>query len=552
MGTSKNGYELLNDMSPPQKCCAICAGSCCCFLLSLIGFLVWFLHGAPGGRYLPIGANGLNLGFASDMISLKTTADYTQSWCDGDVATCTTKVNFPGQDTTSYMDWETVWSMGAQYPQKEWSGEWWRGNELGFIINNPKFWSGLQAMSPMSIALGILPSQHAQIRPIMEDMWDIGTDATQEKYKNAQRVVDGAIRTFLQDRTEIDIQTDITILVHKILNKLGLKRDISEEYAAEFVAVQGRVVALGTLSQLIPTPFVRVALSGLVEEATKFVAEYIPLIQELYGEELGHRSCQPSENCTVQAAHATFDALYAAGGLSVPSGISTGLATLYSTDASNPFAAKEYAKNESLNFFWEALRYFPPVVGFPHWTTRPTCAGSTPEATAALNKPDGKSEACPLGSNNFFTGYPDVNQYAGGVRAVPNLAIAQRDPRKWGPDAASFRIRPLQDYSENSVGFAEMAVDSSVAGGAMNRVCPGKQLALMIGESFFRQFNRDEWEPSTEGIAFTGVTPFIDEFKLQKKGSRVGAIDEEAVGNGMASVGLGTEPRSDAQENMFT
>jgi len=132
---------------------------------------------------------------------------------------------------------------------------------------------------------------------------------------------------------------------------------------------------------------------------------------------------------------------------------------------------------------------------------------------------DGKIGTCTLGPTISSTGYPEVNQYQGGVRHVPNLALAMQDPAKWGSNAADFVIRPLEEYANNSVGFAEMAVNNDVAGGTMNRVCPGKDLALLIGSTFFTMFDKSKWQ-TLDSIAFKGVTPFMKGgFKLTRSDS---------------------------------
>jgi len=482
----------------------------------LLLFVVWVAMGVPGGRWIPVGANSVALGYAVDMISLlfsKGVPGYPDAWCGGssveDLASCTTKKNFPGPATTSYMDWDQVWKIGSQYPAKEWSGEWWRGNELGFIINNPKFWSNL-GIDPLSIALGIAPKEHAAVRPTMEDMWTL--EKMDKKRQDAvEKIVRRRVRDFFKQDT-FSVPTDVTILVHQILNEVGLKRNVSYEYSETFVALQSQVVAMGTVSQLLPSVFYGL-LNSISEGVQGYVQEYIPLIEALYGEKLAKEDCGPSKNCTVQAAAATWDALYAAGGLSVPGTISTGLGLLYSTSGSNPAPNVAYTKEEAAQFYWENIRYFPPVVGFPHWKTRPTCAGSSAEETAKLNKPNGSAEACPLGNPGFFSGYPDVNQYMGGVREVPNLALAMWDPRKWGDDSDKFVLRPLDDYDNFSVGFAEMAVDNEVADGRMNRICPGRGLALMIGTTFFEEFNQSDWK-TPDSISWTSTTPFVGSFTL--------------------------------------
>jgi hypothetical protein len=440
------------------------------------------------------------------MLSLLRAGGYADSWCDGEVAGCTVKDNFPGDGTTSIMGWDNVWQMGSEYPEKEWSGEWWRGNELGYIINNPKFWSA-NGIDPLSILLGATPSQHAAVRPTLEKIF-----AKEVEMDNILRTT---IQAFFASQRTIS-PNDVTVLVHQILYKHVFKRDVSWERAQDFVQLQATVVQLGIVSQAFPSMVSGIFLDQYSTKVGRYVAEFVALLDPLYARELEGENCAPSQNCTVQLASAVWDALYAAGGLSVPATINTALGVLFSKDESNPFKAATYKKEDALSFYWESIRYFPPVIGMPHWTTRPTCAGSTPEATAALNKPDGKTEPCLLSGNSIFTGYPAVNQFAGGVRVVPNLALAMQDPAKWGASASKFVLRNLSEYRSKSVAFAEMAVNNTVASGRMNRVCPGKELALEIGKVFFEEFDKDLWT-SSESITFTRATPFVSSFTLHTK-----------------------------------
>lgn len=152
-----------------------------------------------------------------------------------------------------------------------------------------------------------------------------------------------------------------------------------------------------------------------------------------------------------------------------------------------------YTPEEALAMHWETIRVFPPVVVFPYWDPRPTCFGLSAEETAKLSAPHGQTAPCPLGEEDPNTGYPRVNQYSGGRRWLPNVAMAQLDPDIWGEDSLKFRKRPLELYENYSVGFAEPAVDYSTAKGGMNRACPGKRLALLMGSTFLRHFNKAEW-----------------------------------------------------------
>jgi len=99
---------------------------------------------------------------------------------------------------------------------------------------------------------------------------------------------------------------------------------------------------------------------------------------------------------------------------------------------------------------------------------------------------------------------------------VLNLALAQRDSRRWGDDASEFKIRSLSEYIKKSVGFAEMARDDKVAEGRVNQHCPGKDLALMIGEAFFKAFNKTDWKVEGEptAIEFAAGPSYFSAFEL--------------------------------------
>merc|ERR1719401_2008618 len=259
-------------------------------------------------------------------------------------------------------------------------------------------------------------------------------------------------------------------------------------------------------------------MRGIRDGVTDYVQKYTEISQRLFPE-LGKHSCAPTRDCFLQMGTAVWDTISAAGGLSVPSTIGTGLAVLFSTAKNNPFPSGSYQKGQALNFYWEHVRYFAPVVGFPHWQKRPTCEGQTKQQTQRLQQPNGKYKACPKGQDSWWTGYPPINQYQGGIRVVPALALAQRDPRKWGEDANTFKIRSTSTYIKNSVGFAEMAEDPTVQGGKNDRSCPGKDLGLMIGEAFFKHFDASQWEVdgNPEDILFKSGPAYHDAFTLVKK-----------------------------------
>mmetsp|Transcript_28015 Transcript_28015/g.63664 ORF Transcript_28015/g.63664 Transcript_28015/m.63664 type:complete len:880 (-) Transcript_28015:58-2697(-) len=433
-------------------------------------------------------------------------------------AKCQVKRDFPGPGTKSVMGWECVNNMLKEQPSKEWAGEWWRGNELGYGINNPFFWSS-SGVDPMSHIFGALPSQHAVMRPIMEAMFTLPEpESGDARYALVKGIVEDWVREFLENAKENGLQVvvDLKVLVHQILNHVALGRNVTAEYAAEFVELQSEVSVMQRTSQIMPSSMYSF-LDPMREKIDKYIDEYAPLIEAKYGAQLAGKDCSPSDSCARQAASMLFDTFYSIGGLSVPSTISTGIAILFSSHYTNPARKIKVPPEQAEAFYWENVRYFPPSIGFPHWERRPTCANLTEEATGALQQPDGKSQACPLGSIDEWTGFPTVNQAEGGERVVPNIGLAQSDPAKWGPDAHDFKLRSLDEYTRKSLGFAEGAVDFDVAGGAMNRNCPGKDLALLIGTTFFKMFDASEWAVPRTTIEFGDGPVFVTDFILSSK-----------------------------------
>lgn len=469
-----------------------------------------------------VGVNRVPIGYAIDMLTIAARGGdhgietYSQIFCGGHMANCPPKHNFPGPNTTSYMEWQTVWDMGAQYPEKLWSGEWWRGAELGLLIQAPFFWSyGKTRTDPIGLSLAMTPSQHWVVRPIVDALF-----ATPGKwtwaYRSQEKTITDMINRFFKDRAaagSLKVPADLKAFQFQLLNKISFDRDVPWEYAEEFAAVQTSMVAFGSIGVLLPEclyPFV----ANTRDQYGKLIEDLIPFVQSKFGRTLDKEDCSPSRSCVVQAATAIIDAFTLAGGLSVPTNLATGLALVYSTSDGNPYPERKIPRGKELEFYWENIRFFAPVVGFPHWKKRPTCEGLSEQETVDLNNKNGKQQACPKGQQNWWTGYPNMNQYQQGIRETPNLAMAQRDPKVWGKDANQFVVRELRVYKK-SVGFAEMAKNDKVAGGRMNRNCPGKTLALTIGTTFFERFNTDEWSAAEpDKIQFKSGPEWFTEFEL--------------------------------------
>lgn len=469
------------------------------------------------------GVNGVPAKYLADMLSF-TGAKFSwlSAFCDGEARGCQDKIGFPGPQTHSQIGWERVRQLGSEMPRKEWSGEWWRGNELGTVINNPYYYYAADAnnnsnLSPLSIALGISPKQHAAIRPIFERAFMLNKN----NFDSVRKYVEHTAAEMLADRKAKGSlnHVDIKIWFHKVINKITFNRHVDDTYCRKFIATQGKFLSTQIISQSIPSVLYGqdpLKLGATRESVKQYVDEYKQLLLEQYADLLEGQDCSPSASCAHQAAYGIFDAFVAAGGVSVPGTIFQSLAVAFSTDPSNPAGKPlSYRTEEADQMIWEAIRIFPPVVVFPYWSPRPTCSGLDPAQTAALNHPNGETAPCPLGAPHKRTGFPEVNQYKGGKRWMPNVAIAQQDPDIWGEDAKIFKLRPLEHYEKYSLGFAEMAVDPNVANGRMNRMCPGRSLALLMGKTFLSMFRPDEWTVNPEEpIKIKTGGPYVGDFPI--------------------------------------
>ncbi|CAL1148681.1 unnamed protein product, partial [Cladocopium goreaui] len=470
---------------------------------------------------LPLGANNVPFGYL-----------VMSSW------SLPSYINLTGIPTSSY-DYQLIVSEGHRMPEKFFSGEWWRGNELGGAVNNPYYWSGVEIW-PMSIGMGITEQQRSAVRKFVEEAFAAPTD---------RGWIRAGLRQFFKERAEageLNVMEDVSIWVHQVLMNTTLNWMVDYAYAKEFVKVQSNFFTYGTVSQVAPKSTYSTLGRFLKMPQTRdaiaaYVRAYLPIVEERWGQKLANADCSPSKSCTVQLASMLLDGLLSTGGHFLPYGIRSGLAVLFSTSSSNPGNGQgELVAGHELEFFWECLRMIPPALGIPYWReTRPTCVGMTAEETQELTEykdsrlgtdfrvSEARQEPMDWSESEMRTnspsrglpascrGYPPVNQWDGGHRYVLGILLGQQDPHVWGEGADStFRVRPLQEYEKLSVGFNEMATNYGVNGGRSNRNCPAKELALLLGKLFFEEFDVSAWEAKEANIhidsrgAASRVQPF--------------------------------------------
>eukprot|EP00933_Yihiella_yeosuensis_P032664 TRINITY_DN26284_c0_g1_i1.p1 TRINITY_DN26284_c0_g1~~TRINITY_DN26284_c0_g1_i1.p1 ORF type:complete len:919 (+),score=164.78 TRINITY_DN26284_c0_g1_i1:322-2757(+) len=182
-------------------------------------------------------------------------------------------------------------------------------------------------------------------------------------------------------------------------------------------------------------------------EKAKWLERYKPALKK----HLPKETANISEEQLTTLASAVMDALLFAGGQSVPSVLQYALTIPYSKWGEENLPGDFCLCDLSTlpNYLWEVIRRFCPVSGFV-FTDR--SFGNDPEKM------------------NFLC-----------------LQMAQRDPKVWGPDAGSFRLRSIAEYHMKSVGFAEPALAPGLAS-PNARACPARDLAFAMSLAFMREF----------------------------------------------------------------
>lgn len=480
------------------------------------------------------GNMGIPLGYSKDLTlqAVSKNQSWTTLFCGPGKNHCADKSGWPGPSVHVSGNHDAVTAIGKLLPSKIWDGIWWRGNELALWIISPVLFYHTDAhdkplIDPPAIGLGTLPRQHDVTRPMIMrfgnmESWDEAkvSQVTALVETSAQQLVDKCKE---QERLS---SSDISVWFQQTMHKIIFDVNISAEYAADFASIGRLYVPASMFSYSLPKFMLNRDLLNLKSRQRRAVP-YINALRKWLGEKhmdlFEKGDCSPSKSCLDQGAFGTFDLLQFAGGLSIPSSLMNSLALLYSTSPNNPARQSDtdgftYAPGEELQYYWEVIRMFTAVDDVPFWDIRPLCNGLDRNATDALNKPNGHSDACPLGMMDNRTGTPDINSYTGGRRWLLSLALAMRDPAVWGPDADKFRLRPLEMYEKNSVAFLEMATDPSVANGRADHSCPGRSLALLFARSFLKVFNKQEWalSPNSE-IVLQGAVPYTNPYALFPK-----------------------------------
>lgn len=480
-----------------------------------------------------IGEYGMTVGYARESLrwlfgEADPRVDYQQLVC-GD-AFCSQR-HYDSFNATYIASHDRIVAGGVDFVRGTDNGTYWRNGQLGLIVSNPFLYQETSERPPWG-PLGATPAVHRILRKLYAARFPTSADsARRDTYATMkariERIVAKHVSSWEQRRhVRLNPVPDVTIMVFEIVchqffdvphlfTGSVAEHDWQQIEFAQYlplINLLGSYVSLFLTASAYETEAFSVpgvpslAIRDMASFVTRSYERVLSKISEpgyIGQEELS--ACGGEHTCLSQVAQQITVILFSAGTLSVSSTIAAGLATLTSTDVSNPFDPIERAaytpSSDHQQFWWECIRYFPPVVGFPFYTQRPTCVGMTWSETNDLGW-----RPCPVGATNAM-GRASVNVLAGSSQTAYILALGQKDPAVWGEDASKFRLRKLSEYKAHSVGFAEQATDASYLAGTADRVCPGKDAALLIGYEVFRRFDPDTWDSSS--ARFQGVTPFV-------------------------------------------
>ena len=357
----------------------------------------------------------------------------TKQWAGPMGANCTT---YTGHAEVA----RRLASLGEKLGSSHASAEVVRDNYLGWQRLNGRCW-------PEVPWHGIGPSMpqepHAWIRPIFARLVGPWGDWS------AQWIEDEAERFFL-GRQRFEVVTDVKVWCWQLLHKVILDYEAPEAEVHELLALQWQWMKNMALPEGVHDVGAFKGLLGLddfLKKKEAVLARYLPLLLK----KLPELSARPPAEQTILAS-AAMDAIFFAGGQSIPTVIAYALALPYSAWGKEHLPAGFSLDRVDLlpQYVCEVLRRFPPVSGF---TYRERSFGGADSQTVVLS-----------------------------------IHSAQMDPAVW--DAPErFLLRPMAEYAAKSVGFAEPSVAPRL-GSPNSHACPGKDLGMAIAIGFLRGIAR--------------------------------------------------------------
>ena len=113
-----------------------------------------------------------------NMLQLKKPGGYTAAFCKhARDDTCAIVDNYPWPRSLTKLKWDDVKAGLETVSKEQEDGKIFRGNELGYLILNPKLWSGFGEKDTHTIGLGMSVAEHKEIRPVLDAILGHGSSA---------------------------------------------------------------------------------------------------------------------------------------------------------------------------------------------------------------------------------------------------------------------------------------------------------------------------------------------------------------------------------------
>jgi len=331
---------------------------------------------------------------------------------------------------------------------------------------NSAFWD----RDVKTIMLGFSVANHSFTRPILDKL--VGQRSSAWNKTTIKESFD----TYMAGRTEFKVPEDIKTWSMRLLHQIHLNMEVTDEEVAEVIELQA--AALGLI--VLPRWTLKSAtVIDLQDKRAKWLEKYMKAITN------DDRGLFPSSMSNEQIfliATSCLDSILFAGGLSVAGIISTAMSVVYSDNS--PIHGQTLTKDGDVDkLVWETARHYPAVVGFPF--------------------------------------------YEGKQRHAVVISMTLRDPKVWGDDSDSFKLRSVEEYEKyGPVAFAQPSNGPGWREGTltpMSRGCPGQHLSLamathLLGDwiaSYKSSFTCEN--SSSIEFALTGVPAWTSSFKLKKK-----------------------------------
>ena len=342
---------------------------------------------------------------------------------------------------TYHITWSGVDGILADVPRMERDGEFHRPHcELGTCRLDATQWQDV----PIKTIGLCMPSHHrAVVRPFMDRILETGST---RNWTRSQ--VDSAVHRFFAGRTRIDADA-VSVLVARLLWKVHTGLDLSDEQLTEFVYIMGVALTAAIVPPYLQRDVVATYRRRMYPEIEREIRRDTGLFASI-------DPCDTELHRILSSA--ILDSLIFAGGLSIPTVITSCLAVLYSAHSPAPTMRHRLGRQNLEQFVFETIRLFPPVPDYPYY---------------------------------------DPN----GTRQLLSLQMALRDRRAWGAsgDVDAFVLRDKAYYHRlMGVAWAHCTTVQTPMAAHPTRRCPAKDLSVACITSFFLHLlpEQTRWEVS--------------------------------------------------------